>query len=78
MVSNSPRSAPSFGAKHGIFQWVRRLATRLPLEAQAACCPAALPVENASNGGVGVMLGQPTHERDGVLVGAHRGLALHR
>jgi hypothetical protein len=47
------------------------------LEAKAAGRPAPLPVEDAGDHGVGIVHGQPAHERYRVLIGAHRGLALH-
>jgi hypothetical protein len=77
MVSSSPCSAPFFGAKHEIYQWVRRLATRLPSKRKprAVLRPCRLRMPAMMVSGV---LGQPAHERDSVRVGAHRGLALHR
>jgi hypothetical protein len=53
-------------------------ADTVALQAKAARCLAALAIENAGNHRVGIVHGQPTDERDGVLLRAYRGLALAR
>ena len=73
MVSSSPSAQAAVGSKQGIFQCRRRLPTRLALEAMAVGRPASLPIEDAGDHGVGIMDGQPAHERDRVLIGAYRG-----
>ena len=46
------------------------------LEAVASCSSTPLSVEDAGDHGVGIVHGQSAHERDRVLIRAHRGLAL--
>ena len=52
-----------------------QIADEVLREAQAARRGALLPVEDAGDRGVVVMLGQATHQPDRVLIGAHGGRA---